>query len=99
MSRIHRAGLTTAVAAVALAAGAGVAAAGPAHPAPAGRGAPPPRARGGAGVAGEGPDTFNGPSDVLVAPGGDIFVVDGHGAGGNNRVVKVARDGRVIQAW
>ncbi|HEV2990249.1 MAG TPA: hypothetical protein VG759_17525, partial [Candidatus Angelobacter sp.] len=27
-----------------------------------------------AGVAGDGPDTFNQPSDVLVAPNGDIFV-------------------------
>src|SRR5262245_65654513 len=26
-----------------------------------------------AGVAGEGPDTFNGPADVVVAPNGDIF--------------------------
>jgi hypothetical protein len=30
------------------------------------------------GVAGAGPDTFNSPSDVLVAPNGDIFVADGH---------------------
>ncbi|MFQ5742800.1 MAG: peptidyl-alpha-hydroxyglycine alpha-amidating lyase family protein [Acidobacteriota bacterium] len=52
-----------------------------------------------AGVAGEGPDTFDGPSDVLVAPDGDIFVVDGHGAGGNNRVVKFSSDGTFIKAW
>lgn len=52
-----------------------------------------------AGVAGDGSDAFNGPSDVLVAPGGDIFVVDGHGAGGNNRVVKFSRDGRFVKAW
>ncbi len=52
-----------------------------------------------AGVAGDGKDTFNGPSDVLVAPGGDIFVVDGHGADGNNRVVKFAADGTFIKAW
>ena len=31
-----------------------------------------------AGVAGAGPDTFNQPTDVLVAPNGDIFVSDGH---------------------
>src|SRR4030095_6397161 len=30
------------------------------------------------GVAGNGPDTFNGPSDVLVAPDGNIFVADCH---------------------
>ena len=32
-----------------------------------------------AGVAGDGPDTFNQPSGVIVAPNGDIFVADGHG--------------------
>lgn len=51
------------------------------------------------GVAGKGPNTFNGPSDVLVAPNGDIFVADGHGAGGNNRVVKFSSDGHFIKAW
>jgi len=30
-----------------------------------------------AGVAGAGPDTFNGPAGVAVAPNGDIFVADG----------------------
>ncbi len=30
-----------------------------------------------AGVAGVGPDTFNRPSGVALAPNGDIFVVDG----------------------
>jgi DNA-binding beta-propeller fold protein YncE len=51
------------------------------------------------GVAGDGPDTFRQPSDVLVAPNGDIFVVDGHGAGGNNRVVKFDRTGRFLKQW
>jgi DNA-binding beta-propeller fold protein YncE len=49
-----------------------------------------------AGVAGEGPDTFNGPTDVAVAPNGEIFVSDGHG---NNRIVKFAKDGKFIKAW
>src|ERR1035437_2515651 len=31
-----------------------------------------------AGTAGEGPDTFGAPTDVLVARNGDIFVTDGH---------------------
>ena len=31
-----------------------------------------------AGVAGNGPDTFNQPTDVAIAPNGDIFVADGH---------------------
>ena len=30
-----------------------------------------------AGVAGDGPDTFNQPCCVIVAPNGDIFVSDG----------------------
>jgi sugar lactone lactonase YvrE len=51
------------------------------------------------GVAGDGPDTFRMPSDVLVAPSGDIFVADGHGAGGNNRIMKFDRTGRFIKQW
>ena len=49
-----------------------------------------------AGVAGVGRNTFDGPADVVVAPNGDIFVVDGHQ---NNRVVKFAKDGRFIMEW
>lgn len=52
-----------------------------------------------AGVSGRGPNTFTGPSDVLVAPDGEIYVLDGHGAGGNNRVVKFAPDGRFLSDW
>jgi hypothetical protein len=52
-----------------------------------------------AGVAGDGPDTFNKPSDVLVAPNGDIFVADGHGPGSNARIVKFSADGKFIRAW
>ncbi len=51
------------------------------------------------GIAGDGEDTFRQPSDVLVAPNGDIFVADGHGAGGNNRIVKLSSDGTFIKAW
>ncbi|MGD8818064.1 MAG: peptidyl-alpha-hydroxyglycine alpha-amidating lyase family protein [Acidobacteriota bacterium] len=51
------------------------------------------------GVAGDGPDTFRQPSDVLVAPDGSIFVADGHGAGGNNRIVKLAADGTFLMQW
>lgn len=49
-----------------------------------------------AGVAGDGPNTFDGPTDVAVAPDGSIFVADGHG---NNRVVKFSKDGRFLMAW
>jgi streptogramin lyase len=52
-----------------------------------------------AGVAGAGPDTFNGPSSVVVAPNGDIFVADGHGEGTNARVVKFTKDGKFIKEW
>ena len=51
------------------------------------------------GVAGEGKTIFNQPSDVLVAPNGDIFVADGHGLRGNNRIVKFANDGTFIKTW
>jgi DNA-binding beta-propeller fold protein YncE len=40
------------------------------------------------GVAGSGPDEFNSPSAVLVAPNGNIFVADGHGGNTNARIVK-----------
>ncbi|HEY6248539.1 MAG TPA: peptidyl-alpha-hydroxyglycine alpha-amidating lyase family protein [Candidatus Angelobacter sp.] len=52
-----------------------------------------------AGVAGDGPDTFNQPSDVVVAPNGDIFVADGHGGNSNARIVKFSKDGKFIKAW
>jgi sugar lactone lactonase YvrE len=52
-----------------------------------------------AGVAGDGPDTFNKPSDVLIAPNGDIFVADGHGPGSNARIVKFSADGKFIKSW
>ena len=48
------------------------------------------------GVEGEGPNTFNGPSDVAIGDNGDIFVADGHF---NNRVVKFSKDGTFIKAW
>jgi sugar lactone lactonase YvrE len=52
-----------------------------------------------AGVAGDGPETFNQPSDVLVAPNGDIFVADGHGGETNARIVKFDKDGKFIKTW
>ena len=51
------------------------------------------------GVAGNGPNQFNAPSDVVVADNGDIFIADGHGDDTNNRVVKLSRDGTFIKAW
>jgi len=52
-----------------------------------------------AGVAGDGPDTLNAPSDVLVAPNGEIFVGDGHGGNTNARIVKFSPDGKFIKTW
>lgn len=51
------------------------------------------------GVAGDGPDTFNQPSDVVVAGNGDIFVADGHNSDSNARIVKLKKDGTFIKAW
>ena len=44
-----------------------------------------------AGVSGSGPDLFDQPTDVVVAPNGDIFVTDSHRNGKNNRVVSSPR--------
>jgi len=52
-----------------------------------------------AGVTGEGPDTFNQPSDVVVAQNGDIFVADGHDENSNARIVKFTKDGKFIKTW
>ena len=56
-----------------------------------------------AGVPGDGPDTFNRPSAVAIAPNGDIFVADGHHSPVNTpvnaRIVKFSKDGKFIKAW
>jgi DNA-binding beta-propeller fold protein YncE len=52
-----------------------------------------------AGVAGSGPDTFNGASDVIIGANDDIFVADGHGGDTNARIVKFSKDGKFIKAW
>jgi sugar lactone lactonase YvrE len=52
-----------------------------------------------AGIAGDSPGVFNRPSDVLVAPNGDVFVADGHGGDSNSRIVKFSRDGRYLATW
>jgi DNA-binding beta-propeller fold protein YncE len=51
------------------------------------------------GVKGDGQDTFNAPSNTLVAPNGDIFVGDGHGGDTNARIVKFTKEGKFIKAW
>ena len=56
-----------------------------------------------AGVPGNGPDTFNRPSAVVVSANGDIFVADGHnsppGSIINSRIVKFSKDGKYIKEW
>jgi hypothetical protein len=52
-----------------------------------------------AGVSGSGPDLLDQPTDVVVAPSGDIFVTDSHRNGKNNRVVRFTRDGRFLKEW
>jgi sugar lactone lactonase YvrE len=47
------------------------------------------------GAAGE-QTPFNRPTDVAVAPNGDVYVSDGYG---NARVHRYAADGRLIQSW
>jgi sugar lactone lactonase YvrE len=52
-----------------------------------------------AGVAGDGPDVFNQPSDVVVSKTGEIFVADGHDEDSNARIVKFTKDGKFIKTW
>lgn len=52
-----------------------------------------------AGVQGSDGTHFNAPSDVITNAAGEIFVVDGHTADGNNRIVKLSKDGTFIKAF
>jgi DNA-binding beta-propeller fold protein YncE len=56
-----------------------------------------------AGVNVAGPDTFVGPTDVVVNGQGEIFVADGHTPRPftleGDRIVKFARDGTFIKSW
>jgi hypothetical protein len=53
------------------------------------------------GVAGTGPDMFDRPTGVAIAPNGDIFVSDGHlpNKFDTGRVVKFSKDGKFIKTW
>src|SRR5262249_13675926 len=53
------------------------------------------------GVAGTGPDGFDRPTGVAVAPNGDIFIADGHDPNKHNaaRVVKFSKEGRFVKEW
>ena len=67
-----------------------------------------------AGQAGSGPNQFNQPNDVIVAPDGSIFVSDGHSgqgmtsnaameegraAGSTGRIIKFSADGTRLMEW
>ena len=52
------------------------------------------------GVSSEEPGALVAPTDLTIAPNGDIFISDGHSTGGlNHRIVKYSKDGRFIKAW
>ncbi len=48
------------------------------------------------GISGTGPNSFNQPTDIAVAPNGDFYVSDGYG---NSRVVKFSREGNFLLEW
>jgi len=54
-----------------------------------------------AGASGPGLDTFDQPTEVAVAPNGDIFVADGHGSEptANARIMKFDAQGRFLKTW
>jgi len=59
-----------------------------------------------AGIAGNGPDTFNQPCDVITSSNGDIFISDGHSGqrddpaeGATGRIMKFSADGQFIKEW
>jgi DNA-binding beta-propeller fold protein YncE len=51
------------------------------------------------GMPGNGPGYLSAVSAVVVAPNGDIYVADGHGAGTNDRIMKFSKDGKLILTW
>ena len=51
------------------------------------------------GVTGDGPTQFSGPTSVVVAADGAIFVADGHETESNHRIVKFAADGEFLLTW
>ena len=51
------------------------------------------------GVSASGAEGFDQPTDVLIAPNGDILVSDSHRNGTNNRVVRFTRDGKYVREF
>jgi sugar lactone lactonase YvrE len=52
-----------------------------------------------AGASGSGPDHFDQPTDIVVAPNGDLFVTDSHRNGKNNRVVHFTKEGKFVKEF
>ncbi len=48
------------------------------------------------GVSGDGPDQFDQPTDVAIAPSGEFYVSDGYG---NARVMKFSATGKLLAQW
>jgi len=48
------------------------------------------------GTPGDGPDRFNQPTDIALAPNGDFYVSDGYG---NSRVAKISAEGKFLLQW
>ena len=50
--------------------------------------------------AGKGPDVFDQPTSVAIAPNGDIFVAEGHAPTfGNSRITKFDKNGKFIKSF
>jgi len=52
-----------------------------------------------AGISASSPGLMDQPTDVLVAPSGDVFVTDSHRNGKNNRVIRFSKEGKFIKEW
>ena len=52
------------------------------------------------GVRGTTPDLFNEPSDIAIAPNGDLYVADGHiNTNSNRRILHLDKNGKFIKQW
>lgn len=52
------------------------------------------------GIRGDGPNLFNEPSDLAIAPNGDLYIADGHiNPESNRRIVHLDSSGQFIEAW
>ena len=51
------------------------------------------------GQPGNGRDFLSMPTDIAIAPNGDIYVTDGHGGASNDRIMKFSKEGKLIKTW